>query len=191
MDPHWNGNKLEKAYEYVDTILLGAPELGQFQIPDIINASSILQREKDIAKVVSYTLIAIVLRDHLKLIEHLYKGSYAFHLTEEGRKAKKAGGLKKYEQLKEQNKNASITTNNIGVNNGIANLSGQDSFLEIRDNTIPVIPPKTNTATINQKEPGSIIKKVSNFIGSPIGQIIVLILGGLFVAYLVFKLGWN
>lgn len=68
-------------------------------------------------------------------------------MTEEGRKAKKAGGYKLYEQIKEQNKNTAINTQHIGVNHGVAAQGSELSDFV----SLPTINP-TNQTTENKNK---------------------------------------
>lgn len=173
--PHFTGDKYGKAYEYVDLIILNAPEFGQLDIIDIIYKSNLPQIEKDIAKYVKFELQTILIQQ-LKFVEHIHPGRYALHLTEEGRKAQKAGGYKLYEQLKEQNKNSSIIHNTIGNNYGNANLSGPNSFLENRDSINPTNIPNNTNEQPTQKNLSSIISMILIFISKHLIELSIAIL---------------
>ena len=93
--PHFKGDPIEKSYEFLDTVLLNAPERANFRFEDIIESSTLPQLEKDILKHISSDFRNLILND-LKYIETLPNNTWETRLSPLGIKVKNSGGHNSY-----------------------------------------------------------------------------------------------
>ena len=100
--PHFTGDPYAKSFEFLDTVLLAAPEQTSFRYEDIIKESDLPQIEKDIAKHINSHFRNLIQRD-LKYIEPLPNDIWKQRLTSLGRSVKKAGGHFAYLEKQENN----------------------------------------------------------------------------------------
>jgi len=96
--PHFTGDPDKKAYEFIDTVLLSAPDDIPYRYEDIIKQSDLPQLEKDIAKHINSQFRNLILRD-LKYIEPVPNDTLKCRLTPLGKLVKKSGGHLTYLQI--------------------------------------------------------------------------------------------
>ena len=164
--------------------------LNSFNLQQVIASSDLLEVEQN--KLIDWS---IKLPNFLlpMIMQRIHQFIYTFNFKEKGREAKRRGGHFAYLKYldKREKPNPTIgTQNNAYHTTGNVVQAGQESRFDKFDNNNPNKPPQTNTPAKNQKEGFSVIEKMSKFIGNPIVQMFVLVIVGLAVAYISFKLYW-
>lgn len=169
----FEGDPYDKAYEYVDMVLLNAPMNGSFHLEDTIDDQA------DVKKMYSFISKQLrkILKNDLKFTESENPnnpGWISIRLTEAGRKAKILGGYKQYQEFLKKEKDEKLHIEQIfapiviGEKNKVSNQSSVSDLKSERSET-------HNTTSASTPINKSFVSKTVKIIIAIIGALAALV----------------